>query len=115
MTQVTGRAFISLGGNRLRSKEGSELDTGGLEREAVTSDAGVDGHTEKTVAPSVSFKLSHTTATKLSEIHAYKGTLTFETDTGVVYTLTDSFSKKPPKLVKGEVSCEFGAAECIEG
>ena len=111
---ITGRAFISLGGQRLRSKEGAELDPGGIEREAVASDSGVDGHTEKVSAPNVSFKMSHTSETKIMDIHAYKGTLTFETDTGRVYTVTGAFSKKAPKLVKGELSCEFGGVECLE-
>jgi hypothetical protein len=115
MPQVTGRVFISLGGMRLRSKEGAELDTGGLKREAVASDSGIDGHTESFVPPGVTFKISHTAATKLTDIHAFKGNMTFETDTGVVFTLSDAFSKTPPKLVKGEVSCDFGAIECIEG
>ena len=115
MTQVTGRVFISLNGDRIRSKEGAELETGGVEREASVSDAGVDGHTEKVVAPKVSCKISHTARTSLTDLHAFKGTLTFETDTGSVFTLIEAFSAKPPKLVKGEVTLEYGAVECLEG
>jgi hypothetical protein len=115
MTQVTGRVFISLGGQRIRSKEGASLETGGIEREAAVSDAGVDGYTEKVTAPKVDCKISHTSQTKLKDLQAFTGTLTFETDTGRVYTLVDAWNAKPPKLEKGEVALEFGAVECLEG
>jgi hypothetical protein len=114
MSKVSGRVFISLGGQRIRSKEGASLETGGVEREAAVSDAGVDGPTEKTVAPKLDCKINHTDKTRLTDLHAFKGTITFETDSGRVYTLIDAWSAKPPKLEKGEVSLEFGAVECIE-
>lgn len=115
MAQVTGRIFISLNGQRIRSKEGASLETGGVERDAANSDSGVDGFTEKIVPPKVECKISHTAQTKLKELQAFTGTLTFETDTGSVYTLIEAWCAKPPKLEKGEVSLEFGAVECIEG
>jgi hypothetical protein len=114
MTQVTGRVFISLNGQRIRSKEGASLETGGIEREAAISDAGVDGHTEKIVAPKVDCKISHTAQTNLKDLQAFTGTLTFETDTGRAYTLIGAWNAKPPKLEKGEVTLEFGAVECLE-
>ena len=43
MPSVTGRVFISLNGQRIRSRAGATLDTGGLTRTAAMSDAGVDG------------------------------------------------------------------------
>ncbi len=115
MAKVTGRVFISLNGERLRSKEGASLESGGIENEAAVSDSGVDGHTGKITAPKVECKINHTAKTRLSDIQAFTGTLTFETDTGVVYTLIEAWNAKPPKLEKGEVSLEFGAVECIEG
>lgn len=114
MGQVTGRVFISLNGDRIRSKEGASLEAGGLEREPAISDSGVDGHTEKYTAPKVVCKINHTAKTSLLDIHAFKGTLTFETDTGRVFTLIEAWSGKPPKLAKGEADFEFGAVECLE-
>lgn len=114
MAAVTGRVFISLNGERIRSKEGAKLEAGGLEREAAMSDAGVDGHTSKYIAPRVTCKINHTANTRLKDIHAFNGTLTFETDTGRVFTLIEAFSQKPPTLEKGEVDLEFGAVECLE-
>jgi Phage tail tube protein len=115
MTQVTGRVFISLNGKRIRSKEGASLELGGIAREAAASDAGVDGHTEKIVPPKVDCKINHTDQTSLKELQAFTGTLTFETDTGVVFTLIEAWCANPPKLEKGEVTLEFGAVECLEG
>lgn len=114
MAVVTGRVFISLNGDRIRSKEGAKLETGGLEREAALSDAGVDGHTSKYVPPRVTFKINHTSKTSLKDLHAFTGTLTFETDSGRVFTLIESFSAKPPVLEKGEVDLEYGGTECLE-
>lgn len=116
MAQVAGRVFITINAQRLRSKEGASLETGGIEREAVISDSGVDGFQEKETAPKVDCKVSLTDEIKLKDLQAFKnGTLIFETDTGRIYTLTSAWSAKPPKLEKGEVTLEFGAVECIEG
>lgn len=115
MAQVTGRVFISLNGARIRSKEGASLEMGGIEREASISDAGVDGYMEKVTAPKVDCKISHTAQTKLITLQGFTGTLTFETDSGRVYTLTEAWCAKPPKLEKGEVTLEFMARECLEG
>lgn len=116
MTQIAGRVFITINTQRLRSKEGASLEPGGIEREAVVSDSGVDGFTEKFVAPKVDCKVSLTADIKLAALQAFKnGTLIFETDTGRVYTLSGAWCAKPPKLEKGEVTLEFGAVECLEG
>lgn len=116
MTQIAGKVFLTINGQRLRSKEGASLETGGVEREAVVSDSGVDGFTEKITAPKVEAKISLTADIKLADLQAFKdGTLVFETDTGRVYTLINAWNAKPPKLEKGEVSLEFGAVECLEG
>lgn len=116
MTQVAGRVFLTINGQRLRSKEGAGLETGGIEREPVVSDSGVDGFVEKIVAPKVDAKVSLTDDVRLKDLQAFKdGTLVFETDTGRVYTLTNAWNAKPPKLEKGEVTLEFGAVECLEG
>lgn len=116
MSQVTGRVFVSLGGQRMRSKEGASLETGGIEREAAISDAGVDGYMEKITAPKVDFKINHTRETDLTAIQNFRGqALTFETDTGIVYTVHNAWCAKPPKLEKGEVTLEFQGTSCTQG
>lgn len=114
--QIAGKVFLAVNGQRLRSKEGAKLEMGGIEREAVISDSGVDGFMEKHSAPKVECKISLTPDIRLADLQAFKdGTLIFETDTGRVFTLTDAWNAKPPTLEKGEVSLEFGATQCVEG
>jgi Phage tail tube protein len=115
MAQVTGRIFISLGGQRIRSKEGASLKVGGIKREPAISDAGVDGYHESVTAPEVDCSISHTADTNMKALQDFKGALTFETDTGRNYTLIDAWCAEPPDLTKGEVKLKFMARECIEG
>lgn len=116
MTQVAGKAFITINGRRLRSKEGAKLNTGGAERDPAVSDSGVDGYTEKVAVPQVDCVINYTPDISLKEIHDFKdGTLTFETDNGKVHTLKDAWCAKPPEVTKGEITLVFQGTECLEG
>lgn len=116
MAQVTGKVYISMNGKRIRSKEGASLDYGGIKRDAVMSDAGVDGFNEAFQAPKVECAVNHTPDVSLAEFAAFKdGTVLFETDTGSVYTVTGAFLTDPPKMSKGEVTLSFSGVECLEG
>lgn len=116
MTQVAGKAYITINGKRLRSKEGAKLNTGGIERDPAVSDSGVDGYTEKVATPQVDCTINYTSDISLQEIQNFKdGTLTFETDIGKIFTLKDAWCAKPPELTKGEVTLVFQATECLEG
>jgi hypothetical protein len=116
MPHVTGWVFIALNGQRIRSKEGASLNTGGVKREAAISDAGVDGFSEGIAVPRVECKINHTAQIDLKAIHDFKdGTLVFETDSGKVFTLTGAWCANPPTLAKGDVDLAFEAVECLEG
>jgi len=116
MSQVSGRVYIAMNGARLRSKEGATLNIGGPERKPAISDSGVDGFVENLTAPMVECRVHHTADMSLAELQSFRdGTLTFETDTGRIYTLINAWCSDPPKLEKGEVSLKFEAMECIEG
>lgn len=116
MPQVTGRVFIAINGQRIRSKDGASLDTGGLKRNAQTSDAGVDGFSEEVAVPRVECKINDTAQISLEDLRNFKeGTLVFETDTGKPYTLTGAWIAEPPKLAKGEWELKYEAVECLEG
>lgn len=116
MSQVTGRVFIALNGQRIRSKEGAMLNIGGVNREAAVSDAGVDGYSESVAVPRVECKVSHTADMQLKTFQDFKdGTLVFETDTGRVFTLTGAWCSQAPVMTKGEVDLVFEAQECLEG
>jgi len=114
--QLTGKAFISINGRRIRSKEGASLSIGGANREASVSDAGVDGFVESTAVPRVECKVQHNADMALKDFQDFKdGTLVFETDTGKVFTLTGAWCATPPRMAKGEVDLVFEAQECLEG
>ena len=116
MAQVTGKVYVTIGGQRLRSKEGAKLNMGGIEREAAISDSGVDGYMEKFSVAQVDCTIHLTADISLRELQNFRdNTLTFETDTGRIYTLKDAWCAKPPELSKGEVTLVFNAMECLEG
>ena len=116
MSSVTGRVYITVNGQRIRSRAGATLDTGGLTRTAAMSDAGVDGFSATNAVPQVDCEINHTASTRLEDLHAIEdGVLTFETDTGRIYTITGATSTTPPKLSNGVVTLQFQGRECIEG
>ena len=114
--QVTGRAFISINGQRVRSKEGARLNMGGPRRDAAVSDAGVDGFSESIAVPRCEFRVNHTADMSLKDFQdVTDGTLVFETDTGRVITLTGAWCAEPPTIAKGEVDLVFEGVETLEG
>lgn len=116
MAQVTGRVFVNVNGARIRSKPGAKLNMGGTERTAEVSDAGVDGYSEKIVPPRVECQVNHTADVNLDDFRNFRtGTVTFETDTGSVFTLRDAWCAKPPELTGGDVTLVFEAVECLQG
>ena len=114
--QLTGRVFIALNGQRIRSKEGARLALGGPKRDAAISDAGVDGFTEAIVQPRIECKVNHDVNMSLKSFQDFRdGTVVFETDTGKVFTVTGAWCAEPPSLMKGEVDLVFEGVECLEG
>lgn len=115
MATVTGRIFITVGGKRLASKEGAKLSLGGVERETVLADTGVVGFSEKTVAPSVECTVAHTADFSMKEMQEMKDvSISFDTDTGKSFVLSNAWCAKQIELEKGEVKLTFGALNCAE-
>ena len=67
MGQLTGRAFITVAGKRLASKEGAKLGFGNLERTAELGDQGVLGYKEKPTVPFVECTVEHSADMSLQE------------------------------------------------
>ncbi|HXG47686.1 MAG TPA: phage tail tube protein [Methylomirabilota bacterium] len=114
--QITGRVYVKVDGDLLRSKQGAKLMYGGVRREAVIGNQ-VDGFTEEAVAPEVECTISHAADTSLAKLAAIKdATLTFETDTGKTFVLRGAFLTDPPELTggQGEVPLKFSAISCEE-
>lgn len=115
--QLTGRAFIKLNGNLLRSKEGAKLNLGGVNRPPVTGDTGVHGYTERPVAPWIECTISHGADTNLQELADFRdGSVSFETDTGKSYVLREAWCENPPELTtgEGEVTLRFSGMSAEE-
>lgn len=115
MAQVTGRAYVNVNGQRLRSKPGAKLKFGGVEREPVVGDDSVHGYSEKLTAPSVECTISHTADTNLQELQATtSATVTFETDTGKTFLLQEAWTANALELTNGEVAITFNGVRCEE-
>lgn len=115
MAQVTGRVFITVAGNRLSSEEGATLKYSEISREGVAGDSGVVGFSEKTEIPDVEFTLIHTADVNLKEIENIKdASISFDTDTGKSFVLSNAWNTGALGLSKGRVSVKFQALSCRE-
>lgn len=115
MSILNGRVTLTLDGERLASKEGSKLNTGGVERDPVLGDAGVLGFTAKTAAPSLECTIAYGANTNLTKLNNITdATLIFTSDTKREYILRGAFLTKPCELDKESVSLSFSAMSCEE-
>lgn len=107
MTQVTNKVLIYLNGVLYESKNGATLNTGGITREAIVSDNKVIGPSESIEAPSVEATFIHTADVSLQALNDFKGTITFQMDTGITWVIQDAWSAGNAKLSKGEITVTF--------
>ncbi len=117
-TKITSRAVLNAGSlGRLPIKEGAEIGFGNLKREAVMGDDGVLGHTEEySDAPFIKCTIVHAKTTDEDAIKAFVDeSVTLETNSGKVYTLTDAWSSEVLSLnVKdGQLEVTFTGTELI--
>lgn len=111
----TGRVYITVGGRRLKSKEGAKINIGGPERTGEVGDAGVLGYTEKDTIPFVECVIKHDSDTSLREFQAMTDvTISADTDSGRSYVYRNAWFAKGNEIDKGEVSLRFEAMSCQE-
>lgn len=117
MAQVLGRATIKYNGNVLLTDKGAKLNMGGVERKPVEGDT-VHGYAEECKAPFIDCNISLRKGDSLKEItDITDATVTFEADTGQVYTLINAWSSVPPEITAGEggkIPVKFYAMKCDE-
>lgn len=112
---LTGRAYITVRGQRLRTEPGSTLKTGGLAREGVAADTGVAGYTEAVAIPEISATLLHAADVKLGDFQAMTSeTISFDTDTGKSFVLTEAWCKGALEISAGKVQLTFQGIKCEE-
>lgn len=109
--QQSGRVTVKVDGNQLRSKSGAGIKVGGTEREDDMTDQGDVFYKEKNVPAEVTCTLVHVADTDVDGLRSFKdGTVQYETDTGVVYTVANAFTKNLGQLKNGEIDVTFGGA-----
>lgn len=106
--QVTGTIVIRKNGRSLLAKSDATMSLGGKERTDQYADHGLVGYAEKPIAASISGKGVHHAGVSLQDImDTVDATMSFETDTGVTYTIRNAFATKPPELTGGEGEFTF--------
>ncbi len=117
MAQVTGTVSVKANGRSLFSDAKAKLTLAGFERPERQADHGIIGFSQKPVAAKLDCTLLHTALSDMQAIaDMTDATITFETDTGKIYTLRSAWSREPPELTggDGEISAKFASSTCIE-
>ena len=106
--QQTGRVTIKRDGSAFRSKPGAKIDPGGVKRTPEKTDQGVTMYKEENVPPMVECTIMHTSDLDILDLsNAKDWTLTFQTDTGVTYTIANAFTVEPVSMQNGECPVKF--------
>ena len=108
--KISGVARIKIDGELTESMPGAELDIGGFKREMVAGHT-VYGYTEKVMPSELTMKIVWKNGTPIETFrNLTAGLITFESDNGVTYQISNCVCLDPPKLTddKGEISLKFG-------
>lgn len=109
--QLIGRAFISVNGERVRSEPGATIDIGGVMRETVIGDIGVDGYAETPKQAVVDMSVSVGRGEGVARYRDLNDTsITFECDTGQVFSVRNAWLTEPPIITGqngGQVKLKF--------
>jgi hypothetical protein len=101
--KIIGRAYIRLNGETIDSQNGATLNPGGFTREAVNSDSGYAGYTEKHVNAEISCSVVVTDETDIVKLGAItEATVTFEAGNGAVYVIRRGTVAEPPEYNSGD-------------
>lgn len=116
--QKTGKAYISVSGKLLPSRDGAKLTNyAAVERKPVIGSSGVHGYVETHIAPEIECTLTHGPELSLEEIARIKdATITFECDSGPMYVLRHAWNDGAINLTVGEAEVEvkFIGISCEE-
>lgn len=98
-----GIVFIKVNGNLLESMKGASLELGGEERTPVMGRGRLLGYTYETTPSRCECKVAFGALTDLPGLHKLEdAVLTFECDTGQVFSVAGAALQSPPKLTAGE-------------
>jgi len=103
MAQATGRVTIKLNGDVIRSRAGASIQTGGIIREALTTDQGTIFYREDITPAVVTATVVHLADTDIQSLRALRDfTCAFETDTGDGWSISNAFVTEVGELSAGE-------------
>lgn len=102
MSQRLGKARIKVGGGLVDSLPGATLDLGGNTRNPVIGSNKVLGYAETPKEARLECQVSMGKGTSMQAFDTTDTTITFEADTGQVYSLANAWLVEPPKLTASE-------------
>lgn len=115
--KVFGQATVKVDGATLLIDRDAALDFGGVKRNVVKGTI-VQGYAEEAMEASVDVKATIDSKASLAQWAAINAaTVTFEMDTGQVYSLANAWLEEPPKATGGDggkVPLKFVSDRCEE-
>lgn len=102
MSQRLGKVRLKVAGALVDSMPGATLDLGGNTRNPVIGGNKVLGYAETPKEARVEFQVSVARGTSLQAFDTTDATITFESDTGQVWSLANAWLVEPPKLTASE-------------
>ena len=112
--QVTGRVKEKVDGELLRSKPGATIQIGGVKRNPMPNDQGTTDFKTENVPAMVKATLHHVANTDLPALLAFQGgTVIWEGDNNISYTVPGAFTQELGELKDGEVEVTFGGDPAI--
>jgi len=107
-TRQTGRVTVKVDGDQLRSKPGATAQMGGVRRAYEMSDQGETVFKETLQPGMIKCTMQHCADTDLVALRNFvNGTVQYETDTGLVYTMAGAGTTEIGDLANGEVEVTF--------
>jgi hypothetical protein len=99
--QRLGKAIIIVGGTRLESMPGATIDIGGVTRTTQIGANEVLGFTETPKASRIEASVSIRGGINVADLHARGVSITFEGDTGNLWSVANAWSVDPPVIDSG--------------
>jgi hypothetical protein len=107
-TRQTGRVTVKVDGDQLRSKPGATAQMGGPRRPVEMSDQGETVYKENLIPGMIKCTMIHCADTDLVALrNMINGTVQYETDTSVMYTMAGAVTSEIGDLSNGEVEVTF--------
>ncbi|WP_282265928.1 phage tail tube protein [Stenotrophomonas sp. PS02298] len=103
-----GKAKIKIGSMLLETMPGATLDVGGVARATQVGANAVLGFSETPKQSRVECSVSLRKGVSVQELHTEDATVTFEGDTGQVWSIRNAWSVETPVVNSGD-----GTARCV--